>query len=228
MFAQLNDNGSKRRLSLQLSVMFHCLLLAWILHAPAPRILAPSFIAAGNHGTAITYLYWPSGASEKETIAASNKAAASSQKPLTALLTWSKLRETSGKKTTVSLSKSETDTAAGPSSTANHAQPAGSPYGTVLEGLFTGDEVRPALPVVSSDPVVGAAERASITEGDVVIEVTIDEKGNIIQKVVLHSMGPAIDAKVLAALENWHFLPATRNGVAIPSKQDVHYHFRPS
>jgi hypothetical protein len=26
-------------------------------------------------------------------------------------------------------------------------------------------------------------------------------------------------------LENWRFRPATRDGVAIPSKQDVYFHF---
>ena len=41
------------------------------------------------------------------------------------------------------------------------------------------------------------------------------------------SLGPALDGKVLAALENWHFHPATRDGVPIPSKQDVVYHFKP-
>jgi protein TonB len=56
--------------------------------------------------------------------------------------------------------------------------------------------------------------------------VTIDDKGNITDKKVVESLTPAIDAKVLAALENWRFLPATRNGIAIPSKQDVYYHFR--
>jgi len=40
-------------------------------------------------------------------------------------------------------------------------------------------------------------------------------------------MGPAIDGKVLAALESWRFHPATRDGVPIPSKQDVVYHFKP-
>ena len=41
------------------------------------------------------------------------------------------------------------------------------------------------------------------------------------QKIVLQSLGPAIDQKVLAALENWRFTPASKNGVPIPSKQDV-------
>jgi TonB family protein len=100
------------------------------------------------------------------------------------------------------------------------------PYGSLGSGPASGDEIRPALPVSASDPVVDPADLPP-AEGSVIVEVTIDDKGNIIQKTVIESLTPAIDAKVLAALENWRFLPATRNGVAIPSKQDVYYHFRP-
>jgi TonB family protein len=107
---------------------------------------------------------------------------------------------------------------------AAQARAAGSPLGTVLEGPLTGEEVRPALPVVSPDPHVAADELGGL-QGDVIVEVTIDEKGNIVQKVVIQSLAPAIDGKVLEALENWRFRPATRNGVAIASKQDVYYHF---
>jgi outer membrane biosynthesis protein TonB len=38
-------------------------------------------------------------------------------------------------------------------------------------------------------------------------------------------MGSKLDQKVLAALENWRFQPATHNGVAIASKQDAIFHF---
>ena len=107
---------------------------------------------------------------------------------------------------------------------AAQARAAGSPLGTVLEGPLTGEEVRPALPVVSPDPHVAADELGGL-QGDVIVEVTIDEQGNIVQKVVIQSLAPAIDGKVLEALENWRFRPATRNGVAIASKQDVYYHF---
>jgi TonB family protein len=89
---------------------------------------------------------------------------------------------------------------------------------------LSGEEVRPALPVVSPDPIVASAELDGL-QGDVVVEVTIDEKGNIVQKVVIQSLAPTVDDKVLEALENWRFRPATRNGIAIPSKQDVFYHF---
>ena len=42
---------------------------------------------------------------------------------------------------------------------------------------------------------------------------------------MIQSLAPAVDSKVLAALENWRFRPATRNGAPIASKQDVYYHF---
>ncbi|MGA8737004.1 MAG: energy transducer TonB [Terriglobales bacterium] len=100
---------------------------------------------------------------------------------------------------------------------------AGSLYGSLSYGSLTGPEIRPALPVVSPDPVFGSD--ASGIEGDVIVEITIDETGTIVQKVVVQSLGPSIDGRVLAALEEWHFTPASKNGVPIPSKQDVYYHF---
>jgi protein TonB len=59
-----------------------------------------------------------------------------------------------------------------------------------------------------------------------VVEITIDERGDIVRKTVLQSLGPKLDEKVMAALESWHFNPATRNGIAIASKQDAIFHFR--
>jgi TonB family protein len=100
------------------------------------------------------------------------------------------------------------------------ARPAGSPLGTVLEGPLTGEEVRPALPVVSPDPHVAADDLGGL-QGDVVVEVTIDENGGVVQKVVVQSLTPTIDGKVLEALENWRFRPATRNGIPIWAKASL-------
>jgi TonB family protein len=105
-------------------------------------------------------------------------------------------------------------------------RPAGSPFGSVSEGMLTGPDVRPALPIVSPDPRVEVSDLPEgMREGDEIVEITIDAQGMVVQKLVISSLSPTVDAKVLAALENWHFLPATRFGVPIPSKQDVHYHF---
>jgi periplasmic protein TonB len=57
------------------------------------------------------------------------------------------------------------------------------------------------------------------------VEVTIDEKGNVADTKVLESLGYGLEDKVLEALKNWRFTPATMNGIAIASRQDVHFHF---
>ena len=57
------------------------------------------------------------------------------------------------------------------------------------------------------------------------MEVTIDEKGNVADTKVLESLGYGLEDKVLEALKNWRFTPATMNGIAIASRQDVHFHF---
>lgn len=101
---------------------------------------------------------------------------------------------------------------------------AGSLFGSLAYGTLTGPEIRPALPVMSPDPVFGSDLSTSVA-GDVIVEITINAQGEIIQTIVIQSLGPAIDQRVLAALRDWHFTPASRNGTPIASKQDVHYHF---
>ncbi len=106
-----------------------------------------------------------------------------------------------------------------------HGAQAGQVYGTLNHGSVFGDEIRPALPTTTSDPVVYPWQLPNVP-GNEVIEITIDERGEIVRKTVLVSLGPDIDTKCLAALDNWHFHPATRNGAPIPSKQDAIFPFR--
>jgi hypothetical protein len=42
---------------------------------------------------------------------------------------------------------------------------------------------------------------------------------------VLQSLQRDIDAKCIATLKNWRFRPAMLDGIAISSRQDVHFHF---
>jgi protein TonB len=102
---------------------------------------------------------------------------------------------------------------------------AGSLIGSSSTGATTGYESRPALPVVFPNPAVDRSDIPSGVAGDVVVEVTIDEKGNVADTKVLESLGYGLEDKVLEALKNWRFTPATMNGIAIASRQDVHFHF---
>jgi len=225
MFAAPQPGIRRYPVSALCSVALHCLLLLWLLHPATPKVVAPSFMVNGDHGVQIAHLYWPNQRTQVVNDASPGTSGASTQRQLNAHLAW-KRRAKRAKSGNRELPRpklgSDTETSL-PGQTAQ-ARPAGSPLGTVLEGPLTGEEVRPALPVVSPDPVVAPSELDGL-QGDVVVEVTIDEQGNIVQKIVIQSLAPSIDGKVLEALENWRFRPATRNGVAIPSKQDVFYHF---
>lgn len=101
---------------------------------------------------------------------------------------------------------------------------AGSPLGTVVDGPITGHEVHIALPVYP-EPQVDRANLPRDLVGDVVIEVTIDSQGNVIDTKVVKSIGPDIDEKIEATLRRRHYQPATLDGAPVASHQDVHFHF---
>jgi len=213
MFTQLNSTISKRPAAiLGCSVAAHLLLLAWVLHSPAPIFVSPSSVMQGEHGAGLQYLYFP------------GRPEVSEQPPQQAHLTWlpsPKKTKSPRKAAPVSGVETETEITA---ALAPNERPAGSPYGSLYYGKATGPEVRPALPVVARDPAIGSDLTREIT-GDVVVEVTIDEQGKIVELKLIQGLAQNIDQLVLAAVAQWQFLPATKNGTPIPSKQDVYYHF---
>jgi len=101
----------------------------------------------------------------------------------------------------------------------------GSNLGSAVDGPAYGDEVKPALPDAFSDPHISRGEVPAGLQGDVVVEITIDAQGNVTETKLLQGLGHGIDERVIAAARAWHFHPATRNGMAILSKQDYRFHF---
>jgi TonB family protein len=101
---------------------------------------------------------------------------------------------------------------------------AGSENGSFMVGAPSGQQAMPALPIVFPDPDIHPSQLNGLA-GDVIIEVTIDEKGNVTNTRVLQSLDGEIDEKVIATLKNWRFKPASVDGIAISSRQDVHFHF---
>lgn len=230
MFTQIQSRRSISRFRpWYASVALHFLALLWLLHVPTPKFLAPTLLAHGNDGAYIAHLYWPDQTAANEPPPSGGGVSHSRPASRRESLTFQRReKDTSAEKKNAPPQRSpeaEADESAA-SAQAHQPVPAGSRNGTVLEGPLSGYEVRPALPVFSPDPVVDQTDLAG-AEGDEVVEVTIDEHGNIVQKTIVQSLGPTVDTKVLAALANWQFRPATRNGVPIPSKQDVYYHFPP-
>jgi len=229
MFAQLNPATARRQRWLRCgSLIGHGMLLAWLLHMPDPQLLTPSSIALGQNGNAVTRLYWPSKSPDDSNQSSSDSATQRyrHQRLGHDKLIW-KTPAHLAKVPQNPLAHSEAEDKAQTQtlSALGHGAPAGLSYGTLSRGPAFGDEIRPALPVRTSDPIAYPWELPD-SEGNVVVEITIDERGEIVSKSVLNSLGSKLDEKVLLALGNWHFHPATRNGVAIASKQDAIFHFR--
>jgi TonB family protein len=228
MFEPLKDRNSRLRAgTLGASIVLHGFFLAWLLYAPGASVLAPHSVAAGDYGKSLTHLYFPTHSLSNDSDSGKDDSAtqASSRRKLV----WKKAHENAKPvPVTPPVAAPEAAVEAAAAKAAPAGPAAGTPYGSLDSGDATGDEIRPALPVSSTDPVVDPNDLAGHPEGNVVVEITIDDRGNIVQKMVLQSLGPVVDGKVLAAFESWHFMPATRNGIAIASKQDVHYHFKPS
>lgn len=230
MFTQLHPaSGGRPRLVRGASLLLHALLLGWLLHAPEPKLLNPVSVAFGHNGTSVTRLYWSSKSPDDSSHSSSDLANQRYRhERFGQKLTWkapAALPKLSAPSAPLARVEQEDNSKTQTLSALGHGAQAGATYGTLTRGQLYGDEIRPALPVATADPVVYPWQLPT-SPGNEVIEITIDERGEITRKTILQSLGPDIDNKCLAALENWHFHPATRNGSPIASKQDAIFPFR--
>jgi periplasmic protein TonB len=63
------------------------------------------------------------------------------------------------------------------------------------------------------------------TAGDVILNAVIDEHGKISQLTVVQGLGPAIDDAVIATVNQWLYTPAMKDGVPVPSVEELHFHY---
>jgi TonB family protein len=230
MFAQLNPETARWQHVVRLaSLALHAGLLAWLLHSPEPRLLNPISVALGRNGTSVTRLYWNSSSPDDSTHSSPDTATERyrHQRLGHEKLTWKAPTQLTKLTPPHPLFRADAEDTSNTQtlSALGHGTQAGMAYGTLNRGSLFGDEVRPALPVATSDPVVYPWQLPE-SAGNEVIEITIDERGEITRKIVLQSLGSEIDTRCLAALESWRFQPATRNGAPIPSKQDAIFPFK--
>jgi protein TonB len=197
-------------LSHPVSIALHCVVLAVVLLSrPKPVFVRPSSVLHGDHGTSLVYL---APKMPGQTVAmAPRKEALTFNAP--ARVMPSRDRDFKPQEPE-KLHETETASAS-----------AGSPSGSVSDGPATGVDVRPAIPTVFPDPPNLRSAVPSGVQGDVIVEITIDAQGNVIETKLLKTVGYGLEEKIITTLQNWRFRPATRDGVAIPSKQNVLYHF---
>jgi TonB family protein len=216
MFTQIQWSGRQRwNRALLVSFGVHGLLLFLLAHRGAAIFVTPSEVDLGIKGssgsTSIVYLA-PVGPEKTQP-------PPDEQRPeLRAALTAKPKLQKSDTKIR------QTDHPTGDDAPEQTAR-GGSPYGRVPGSPLTGDEVVPALPEVFPDPPVSRSDIPAGVQGDVIVEVTIDAQGNVVQTKLLQGIGYGIEQKVLSVLPRWHFRPASKDGVTIASQHIVYFHY---
>jgi protein TonB len=95
------------------------------------------------------------------------------------------------------------------------------------DALGTGD-VNIALLAVFPTPKPDLSQLPRGTKGDVVLDVTIDETGKVVQLTMARGVGHGVDESVIATVHQWLFHPATRNGKPVASEQELLFHYERS
>jgi protein TonB len=62
-------------------------------------------------------------------------------------------------------------------------------------------------------------------QGDVILDVDIDDTGHVTQVHERTGINSSIDGVMVATVEQWIFHPALRGGKPIASKRELHFHF---
>jgi TonB family protein len=85
------------------------------------------------------------------------------------------------------------------------------------------------LPVVVQhvDPVYPPSALATRRQAEVMLAVTVDADGHVLKADVLRSGGADLDEAAIAAVRQWTFAPATKDGKPMASRIKVSLHFAP-
>ncbi len=95
---------------------------------------------------------------------------------------------------------------------------------TGADALGAGD-ISIALAKSFPVPRPDLAPMARGTKGDVVVDITIDEQGKISELKLVNGIESSIDQTVVAAVRQWTFRPASRDGRPVASEQELRFHY---
>ena len=214
---QPTTSGFRRHRAVGVSVAAHLALLAVVVFRnPGVIAVSPEWLAYGDGAHTYHLIYLPPGANDD----AHPDAAKLLFPPRAAKPRARPLPRSGPPKPAPEPQQILADAEAG-----DHNSHAGSPLGTMIDGPIAGHEVHVAYPVVYPDPPVNRAQLPRDLQGDVVIEVTIDSQGNVVETKIVQAIGHGVDEKIEATLRRWHYQPATLDGTPVASRHDVHFHF---
>jgi TonB family protein len=93
------------------------------------------------------------------------------------------------------------------------------------DGMPSFHDIRIALPLTTPDPEIKRSDLPRGFVGDAIVEVTIDREGKVVQTKITQALGYGLDSRVVNALMNWRFKPASYDGAPIASLQEIHLHY---
>jgi TonB family protein len=99
---------------------------------------------------------------------------------------------------------------------------------TLRPGQFVtfGPDVMPPARLSGAIPEYPPAARERGMEGSPVVDIWIDEKGNVMDVALVESAGAMLDAAVLEAVAAWKFRPAAVGGTAVSVRMTLQHLFR--
>jgi TonB family protein len=191
------------------TVFVHCLAILFLTFRPEPQLLQPSGALRGDGGNVSHFVLVAPGSS---------------------------VIDSAISKATVPAHALETHKRKKPDHASLEPKPAvaeddlkpgmpGFVLGSLANGLPSDHDIRVALPIIAPDPPIIRNKLPDWLRGDVVIEVTIDEQGNVVKTKVLKTVGYGIEEIVTATVRQWRFTPAKIDGISVASRQDVYFHF---
>ncbi len=134
-----------------------------------------------------------------------------------------KLDPEASKKTILPVENSQPKMAGGGSPKDPHA---GDGSGKAMNGNGSdAEDARPAFPVFSPHPPVTDRSLLPTTEQKIVVDVKLDEQGQVVSETLIKSMGNKLDQIVLDIVRTWRFQPATVNGKPVPSEAELIFPF---
>ena len=86
--------------------------------------------------------------------------------------------------------------------------------------------IRTAVPAHMTEQAIAAAGKTHIGDFTVILNAIVDAKGLPHEVCLRKSSGYGLDASAAAAVEQYRFAPATKNGKSVESRLQVEVHIR--
>ena len=87
------------------------------------------------------------------------------------------------------------------------------------------DDVKYPKATYTPEPEFSERARRAKHQGTVILNIVVDEKGNVTRVRLDRALGDGLDENAMEGVKNWRFIPATRNGQPVAVAMNVEVAF---